>query len=220
MIIIATNNGKQNLIELLGNLKEFSFSRKVCIIDTGSTDQESIDFLNELSDVNNYNFEIQIHQTPYKGYDTGAYIYAINNIESDRYYFIQDSLRIKSKDFFNLIDNKLKPGVVVPLITFGKDQYDSLEQLEFCIKNFGSPYYKKGIFGPMFSILSEDVQKIDKKYLVYPTNKTLQMGMERGWSLIFEKYNFDIDSLEGDYDPMKIMNNQYNYFKKLNPYRS
>jgi len=220
MIIIATNNGKRNLSELLENLKEFSFGRKVCIIDTGSTDPESIDYLKELKEVTGYNFEIEIHQTSYKGYDTGAYIYAINNIESDRYYFIHDSLRIKSKDFFNLIDNKLKPGVVVPLITFGKDRYDSIEQLEFCIKNFGSPYYKKGIFGPMFSILSEDVQKIDKKYLVYPTNKTLQMGMERGWSLIFEKYNFDIDSLEGDYDFTKLISDRYVNFKKIIQYRA
>jgi hypothetical protein len=219
MIIIATNNGKRNLIELLENLNELDLSCKVCIIDTGSTDQESLDFLNELDDVNNYNFEIEIYQTPYKGYDTGAYIYAINNIESDRYYFIQDSLRIKSKDFFNLIDDKLKPGVVVPLITFSSNLYDYQEQIEFCIKNFGSFEFEKGIFGPIFSILSEDVQKIDKKYLVYPTNKSLQMGMERGWAVIFGKYNFEIDPLEGDYDYNKLMTDQYKHFKKVLQYR-
>lgn len=40
MIIIATNNGKRNLSELLENLKEFGLGRSVCIIDTGSTDQD------------------------------------------------------------------------------------------------------------------------------------------------------------------------------------
>jgi hypothetical protein len=219
MIIIATNNGKRNLSELLENLKEIDFSCGVCIIDTGSTDQESIDFLNELDGVNKYDFEIQIYQTPYKGYDTGAYIYAINNIEADRYYFIQDSLRIKSNDFFNLIDNKLKPGKVVPLITFGENLYDYPEQIEFCINHFGSTDFKKGIFGPMFSILLEDVQKIDKKYLVYPTNKSLQMGMERGWAVIFGKYDFEIDSLEGDYDYSKLILDKYVNFKKIIQYR-
>lgn len=220
MIIIATNNGKRNLSELLENLREFGLGRSVCIIDTGSTDQDSIDFLNELSEVNDYNFEIEIHQTPYKGYDTGAYIYAINNIKSERYYFFQDSLRIKTKDFFNLIDSKLKPGKVVPLITFGENLYDYPEQIEFCIKNFGSHEFEKGIFGPMFSILSEDAQKIDKKFLVYPTNKSLQMGMERGWAVIFGKYNFEVDSLEGDYNFPKLITDGYVNFKKIIQYRS
>jgi hypothetical protein len=220
MIVIATNNGKRNLFELLENLKEFSFGRKVCIIDTGSTDPESIDYLKELKEDNSYNFEIEIHQTPYKGYDTGAYIYAINNIKAERYYFFQDSLRIKNKNFFNLIDKKLSPGKVVPLITFEGNLYDYPEQVEFCIKNFGSFEFERGIFGPMFSILSEDALKIDKKFLVYPTNKSLQMGMERGWAVIFRKYNFKVDSLEGDYDFTKLISDRYVNFKKIIQYRA
>ena len=44
MIVIATNNGKQNLIELLSNLNTIDFNCSVSVIDTGSTDRESIDF--------------------------------------------------------------------------------------------------------------------------------------------------------------------------------
>ena len=220
MIVIATNNGKQNLIELLSNLNTIDFNCSVSVIDTGSTDRESIDFLEFLKVNSNYKFKIEVHQTSYKGYDTGAYIYAINNIESDRYYFIQDSIIIKSINFFELVDDKLQPGVVVPLITFGANLYDYQEQIDFCMFHFGECKFQKGTFGPMFSILKEDVNKIDKKYLVYPTNKSLQMGMERGWSVIFEKYNFDIDPLEGDYDYNKLMNDQYNNFKKIIQYRS
>jgi hypothetical protein len=220
MIVIATNNGKKNLIELLSNLKSINFNCPVSIIDTGSTDQESIDFLNTIESDINYKFDIKLYKTPYRGYDTGAYIYAINNIDAERYYFIQDSIRIKSINFFQLIDSKLEIGKVIPLITFGSNLYDYQEQIDFCLSNFGKSDFKRGIFGPIFSILKEDIDKIDKKYLVYPTNKSLQMGMERGWSVIFESHNFDIDPLEGDYNYSKLINDQYNHFKKIIQYRS
>ena len=71
----------------------------------------------------------------------------------------------------------------------------------------------------MFSVLNEDIQKIDKKFLIWPTNKRMQMGMERGWGILFDKYEFIIDSLEGDYDYGKLINDQYLQFKKIINYR-
>jgi hypothetical protein len=132
---------------------------------------------------------------------------------------MQDSIKIKSIDYFIEIDKRLKPGVVVPLITFGPNLYDENEQINFCYDNFDSIEYDKGIFGPIFAITNEDIQKIDKKYLVYPTNKMLQMGMERGWSILFKKYGFEIDPIEGNYDYTLLSNDGYTHFKKYLPYR-
>jgi hypothetical protein len=219
MIVIATNNGKKHLIELLENLNQLGIKYPVSIIDTQSTDQETVDFLNQITDNNPYNFKISVYQTPYRGFDSGAYMYAINNIKSDRFYFLQDSLRIKDPNFFNNINEKLKPGIVVPLITFASNLYDGPDQIEFCLNNFEDTKFTKGIFGPMFSVLNEDIQKIDKKFLIWPTNKRMQMGMERGWGILFDKYEFIIDSLEGDYDYGKLINDQYLQFKKIINYR-
>ena len=219
MIVIATNNGKKYLIEVLYDLKKIGVKEEIAVIDTQSTDIESLEFLESLKNNNDFDLKISVHTTPYRGFDTGAYIYAINNLSADKFYFMQDSIKIKSNDYFNAIDKKLKNGTVVPLITFGPHLYDENEQINFCYENFESIEYDKGIFGPIFAITNSDAQKIDKKYLVYPTNKMLQMGMERGWSIIFKKYAFEIDSLEGDYNYEKLINDGYTYFKKYLPYR-
>jgi hypothetical protein len=142
-------------------------------------------------------------------------MYAMNNIKADKFYFIQDSIRIKNFNIFENFDNKLKIGTIVPLITFPSDLYDSQEQIDFCIKTYGKSDYTKGIFGPMFSILSEDIKKIDKKFLVYPTNKMLQMGLERGWGVIFDICGFNIDPLEEKYDYTQLIDDQYSQFKKI-----
>lgn len=219
MIVISTNNGESNLKKLLSSLNEIKINKPVSIIDTQSSDDNSLKYLDNISKNNPFDFEINFYQTPYRGFDTGAYIYAINNLVTGTFYFLQDSMVIKSEDYFKEIDRKIKPGVVVPLITFQSDFYANHEQTDFCISNFGTHQYEKGVFGPIFSILYEDCQKIDKSFLVYPHNKMTQMAMERGWSIIFDKYNFILDPLEGEKDDYKLFNDGYIYFSKNFPYR-
>lgn len=219
MIVIATNNGKKLLIDLLSDLEKINPKCGVSIIDTQSSDLDSQLFLNNIELENPYKFDIKVYRTPYRGYDSGAYMYAMNNIKADRFYFIQDSMRIKDFNIFENVDKKLKIGTIVPLITFPSNLYDSQEQIEFCLKTYGRSEFTKGIFGPMFSILNEDVQKINKKFLVYPTNKILQMGLERGWGIIFDICGFNIEPLEEEPDFEKswdkLMNDQFSQFKKI-----
>lgn len=219
MIVIATNNGKQYLQELLSDFENIKIEDEISIIDTQSTDKDSLNFLEELKTNSIYNLKINVHQTQYRGFDSGAYIYAINNIESDVFYFMQDSIRIKSIEYFNEIKRKLKVGTVVCLISFPSNFFDSHEQRDFCNTNFDSIDYDTGIFGPIFSITKDDIEKIDKKYLIYPKNKIQQMAMERGWSIIFKKYGITIESLEGSWNPTKLSNDEYVFFTKKFPYR-
>ena len=212
MIVIATNNGKNYLPKLLNSLNELEYSIDVTIIDTQSNDTESIEFINNI-DKDSYKFNISFLQTPYRGFDTGAYIYAIRNIKNvDRFYFLQDSIVIKDIKLFDEINKRLCKGKVVPLVGF-RTLYDNQEQIDFCNDNFGSSYYKCGIFGPMFSILKEDIELIDDNLLVYPNNKNIQMAMERGWSVIFNKYDLNVEPIY-DYDYEKIMNDGYQLFNK------
>jgi hypothetical protein len=212
MIVIATNNGGYHLPLLLESLNALDYKIDVSIIDTQSNDIDSINFLENI-DIKNYKFNISIYQTPYKGYDTGAYIYAIKNIKNvDRFYFIHDSIIIKDIKLFDEIDKILTSGNVVPLLGFTVG-FDNQEQIDFCNNHFGSTYYKYGIFGPMFSILRSDVDLIDDKFLIYPTNKNIQMTMERGWSILFNNYNFNIIPIY-NYDYNRIVNDDYLLFKK------
>lgn len=219
ILVIATNNGKKYLTNLLNSLEIIKFNKKIAIIDTQSTQTDSIEFLKGLKLNNEYNLDIEIYKTPYSGYDTGAYIYAMKNFKYEVFYFIQDSMVIKSIDFFEKIKEKLSPGVIVPIVTFCSNFYDNEEEKNFCLNNLGTYNYSKGIFGPMFSITGQDVSLIEDKWFVLPKNKNEQMAMERGWSIIFEKYNFKIIPLEGEHNNDKLYNDKHIYFKKIFPVR-
>jgi hypothetical protein len=219
MIVIATNNGKQYLSELLTDFENIGVNDEIAIVDTQSNDENSLNFLEELNKNNPYKLNVTIHQTPYRGFDTGAYIYAINNFSSDRFYFMQDSIRIKTIEYFNEIDKKLIEGTVVCLLRFDPNLFDSNDQINFCNSNFGSIDYDNGIFGPIFSITKNDIEKIDKKYLIYPTNKMEQMAMERGWSILFKRYGINVESIQGNWNPNKLSNDEYSLFTKKFPYR-
>ena len=219
MIVIATNNGINFLKESLDSLLKININIPISIIDTGSNDLTSFDFLSEIKD--KYKpLKIGIYKTPYMGYDTGAYIYAINNIKSDKYYFIHDSLIIRDLDFFKKIDIILSDGVVACLLGFGKNLYDNKEQIDFCIENIKSIDYDIGIFGPIFAIMRSDVDKIIDSLNFHPISKIQQMGMERGWSIIFKKYNIKVIPVFGDFDINKIINNKYSNFTKYLPHRN
>lgn len=219
MIVIATNNGASFLKESLDNLSILNVNIPISIIDTGSNDTDSINFLTRVK--SEYKkLKIDVFNTPYSGFDTGAYIYAMNNITAERYYFIHDSLIIKRSDFFSKIDNLLDNGVVVSLLDFSPNSYDNIDQINFCNDNFGSKDYDIGIFGPIFSILKKDVDNIIGNLKNYPTNKNQQMAMERGWSVLFKNKNIKIISLFGTLDINKIIYNEYSYFKKYLPHRN
>lgn len=220
MIVIATNNGMRFLPNLLSDLEKFDITEEISIIDTQSSDVEFINYLENLKLSNDLKLNIKVYQTPYRGFDTGAYIYAMQNFKSDRFIFLHDSIRIKTKEFFDVITEKLKSSNVVSLMTFDGGFWDDNNQINFSIEHFGSGTFKKGIFGPMFSISYSDSQLIDKNILIYPINKYQQQAMERCWSVIFEKYNLTIDSVEGEHNDYKINNDLYQYFTKIKPART
>jgi hypothetical protein len=173
MIVVATNNGINFLPNLLSDLEKLNIEEEISIIDTQSNDSEFIDYLENLKSFNKFNLNINVYQTPYKGFDTGAYIYAIQNLKSDRFIFLQDSIRIKNMGFFNLIDEKLKTSNVVTLLTFDGNWWDNQIQKDFSLKHFGTTIFETGIFGPMFTISYLDSQKIEKNLLIYPENKVV-----------------------------------------------
>jgi hypothetical protein len=217
MIVIATNNGINFLPNLLSDLEKFNITEEISIIDTQSSDSVFINYLESLKSINNFNLNIKVYQTPYRGFDTGAYIYAIQNLKSDRFIFLHDSIRIKSMVFFDLIDEKLKTSNVVPILTFNGDWWDNQIQKDFSLKHFGTTTFDNGIYGPMFSISYLDSQKLNN--LIYPTDKLQQMAMERCWSIIFKNQNFTIDSIEGNHNDFKIDNDMYEYFTKIKVFR-
>lgn len=185
-IIIATNNGKKFLIPLLESIERHGgiFNHRVSIVDTGSTDAESIAYLDELKRNEKYSVNI----TPYKGYDTGAYIWAYKNFQDDEFLFMHDSMEVAEEGW--LQDFGHPPNAVKAYASFGMTfDYGTDQQQRLIDLGIYNPDSATGIMGPIFcvprTVLDSLDQRFDLKRLI-PQKKTDQQGMERGWAMLFD----------------------------------
>jgi glycosyltransferase involved in cell wall biosynthesis len=224
MIVIATNNGMEFLPRLLDSIKEHGwYGQDVCVVDTGSTDVEFLKYLNQLDDIDNrlYPFSLYVERVS-SGYDTGAYkrAYEYNRSVEDLFIFLQDSVEIKSSNWFPAIMNKLQEGDVCAWLTFG-DWYDNQEQVDFVQKYFNEYRYEKGVFAPMFAIRTRDMDKVYEKTGIKDVqvyNKWTQQAMERGWAVAFEQAGLKLVSLD-TMNWERLRGDSYEHFKKSFPVR-
>lgn len=217
MIIITTHNGKNHLENLLSHLNNLDLlEHKVLVVDSGSSDIESIQYLEELKIKNPFNYELIVDKTEYSGYDSGVIIHTMRNYDDERYIFIHDSSLIKNNECLLKLDELMKKeNVVVPFLTFDGNSYDNDYQKKFCESNYGSGENRFGIFASIFAISKNSLAKINKDELFIPTNKEESRAMERCWSVVFEKSGLVVETLEGEYNPDKITNDGYHYFSKF-----
>jgi len=220
MIVISTNNGVKYLTEHLNNYVRMNINMPISIIDTISSDTDAIDLLERIRDKQEFaSLDISTYQTPYRGFDSGAIMWAMKNIDADKYYFLQDSIVIKDIDFFNQIDEKLRDNVVVPILKFHGMYWDNEEQVKWSIEKTGSYDADFGIFGPMFSILKTTSNRLVMDLDFYPETKNNQKAMERVWGVLFKRHGINIDSLCGDFNHQLLINDGYSLFKKYFPER-
>jgi hypothetical protein len=183
MIVIATHNNCDILKRILDSLQRIDLAgHEVSIIDTNSTDVKFIEYFDNLKLQFPYNF----YRTEYTCYDSGAYIWAYQNLKSDKWIFLQDSIDILRKDWIRNIDNLLNEYEVVAGWDFLYSYDPFPEQKEWVELDIEfTDYPQKAIFGPIFAVRNDTMNRIPKHWLKYPTNKLLQQGMERRWSLMF-----------------------------------
>lgn len=220
MIVISTNNGVKFLTEHLNSYVQMNLHLPIAIIDTISTDEDAIQLLQTIKSKEEFaSLNITVYQTPYRGFDSGAIIWAMKNIDADRFYFVQDSIVIKDIDFFKQVDEKLRHNVAVPILIFDGTYWDNMEQVNWSIEKAGSYDTDFGIFGPMFSILKTTSNRLVSLLDFYPETKNNQKAMERVWGVLFKKHGITIDALCGHFNYYLLMNDGYPLFKKYFPER-
>lgn len=208
MIVIATNNGYDTLPQLLRSIEDTNnLDIPVSIVDTGSTDLKFIEYLDTLP--SKYSI-LKIK----KGYDTGAYIHAYENLKSDFYIFLQDSVTILSKDFYSIALNHINNSTFFSYHIFEswEGAYTCEEVLPLHFGQLDIDSYKFGVFGPMFACSKEIMDKLyNSKLYFIPKNKKEQMAMERGWGIMLSKLNIPLTYL----DHYKVLlQNKSPYIKK------
>lgn len=223
MIAIATNNGHKFLPELLQSLETYGTDgHDVLVVDTGSSDPVATAYLESLKSYNGP-FKLTVTHTPYKGYDTGAYLWAFRNFPADTYIFMQDSALVKESGWVQQFESRLTYGVgAVPWLIFPL-QWDSNEQIQFVTEKFQStglaPF---GVFGPMFATTHKALSDLEDQGLlnVIPTNKHEQQAMERGWAFAFTKGGYGVRAIHTAFSADRIRNDQYTTLTKRLPKRA
>lgn len=219
MIVVTTFNGKSHLQRLLSEFNNLNLGKhSVLIVDSGTNENESIEYLNFLKDnKKDFNFNIILDKTENPNYDSGVIHHALKYYDDNDYIFIHDSSSIKNEECLLKIENILSnnKNSVVPFLLFKETDWPSEEQKEFTNNNYGVRPNEYGIFASMFSIDKETANKIDLDKLILPKNKEESRAMERCWSIIFDRHGINVIPLEGYYNHDDIINDNYKYFKKI-----
>lgn len=182
MIVIATNNGITHLPRLLQSIDVHGTGEhKVCIVDTGSTNPEFIQYIDSL-DTSKYIIHKQIG-----GYDTGAYIYAYREFNESEYLFMHDSMEVLSDTW---MDDFTAYNTDVCYYSGFRMCFDGNEQVEWlCNKNIYNAGCLLGVFGPIFYVKRIVLDAISTRFnldSIIPTSKVEQQHMERGWAMMID----------------------------------
>lgn len=222
MIVIATNNGSKYIDSLMASLVVYGpAEEKILIVDTQSSDPEYMGHLKTLQARYSKRIDIEIAQTPYAGYDTGAYIWAYRNYREPEYMFMQDSMFIKKANWLQQFRDKWTDGIsLVSWLKFNVG-YDGEAQKDFVMKNIGvTDTGGWGVFGPIFYTRLEIMDLFESKGLlnIIPTNKIEQMAMERGWAAISTACGLASNNVD-EYNDMRIVSDNYDIIRKVLPKR-
>ena len=205
MIVIATYNDINLLNNLLDSLNTTeNLNENVLVVCTDPNQMGMIKYIHTLPSSNKYKFNILADFTPYAGYDSGAYIYAYNNYVDDYYIFLQDSITVKSPEWFNYFKEKRNEDTINPLLQFSMC-WDNLEQRMWVEQKFNGNFKlpNVGVFGPIFQASRKSLNKINELHNLtkfIPSHKiTSQQGMERGWTYLAVNSGIAINNIDGIY---------------------
>jgi glycosyltransferase involved in cell wall biosynthesis len=196
-VVIAHNNGVDKLTPLLHDLKTHgTHGWKICVVDTGSTDDRSLGYLEYLDKYE----DIKILRR-HGGYLSGAWNTAYENLlDARQYVFIHDSMRVVNPNFLpnfvSLFENNNLGAAAYAAFQF--PSWDCQEQVDW-LSNYldMSVHPPHGIFGSCFLTSREVLRDLDSKGLmgIIESNKVQCMAMERGWSIAFKQAGYDVKFL-------------------------
>ena len=197
LIVISTiNKDNFDLFECVQNYKGNS---DVLVVDTGSNDSQ-IEKTKHLCDKYGFYFhKALMSDYDFSGVKTAHHEDKYSNYE--KYWFQQDTCFPKKN--YELIFDKIKNNSPVAWFLFERSicPFDNEISVQFCKNHFNSTDYDLGIFGPIFGISRTDLTNIINPSNIRVECKSHATGMERGWAILFKKYNFKVHSLDGILTP-------------------
>jgi hypothetical protein len=195
LLVVATNNGDDRVRQIVA-----ATDTPILVVDTNLERGPRPDDILDKPHV------VGWLQTPYGGYDTGAYLWAYFNVEAAEYMFMQDSCLPRSRDFVDTFHDYMPgPMGVVAWNLFSLTIWDSPEQrtaVDFTMGQ-GAPWPDKGIFGPIFYTSRLALDRLARKRLLppYALHKQGAQGMERAWAIGFHRVGIPVRGLTDTHEP-------------------
>lgn len=226
LVVIASNNGASLLPRCLQSLGD---RHKRLVVDTGSTDPDSQKYVQRRINANKaakIGSSVMFEQLPFKGYTTGAYLWAYWHYKAEHYFFMQDSMELTedTDDFLRDFKNALPERGAAAWATF-KEDFDTPEQKQWAHYILNSDpddhpnntvYPERGIFGPVFYVSRKTLDELNDRGLLppTPTTKYQAQGMERVWPWLFHKAGMEVASVGGEWDAGKMERGEFGIFRK------
>ena len=198
-MIVISNNNSPSIESFLERMNECRGNYDVLLVDTHSNNEDYENLC--IEECKKYDFIWKKSDSP--DYDFSGIKTAMKYFPREKYWFQQDTLIPKSSDCYDKIFKEIKDNTPVSWLGFERkvSPFDNEDSLQFCLDNFNSSDYDTGIFGPNFGITRDDVSRIKEIDNLYVTNKIEQSSMERGWAILFKKYNMTPKYMEGILTP-------------------
>lgn len=211
LVVIPTHNGKEILRRCLDSISDLY---PILVVDTCSDDIESKVFALNIKEFYP-KLNIKGCAIPFKGYPTGAYLWAYWHYKADRYLFLQDSIEVQEVDYVKPFREAMPPLGMVAWTVFGMG-YDSDTQKAWLDYMYTPNHPAMGVFGPIFYTSRESLDDLRDKQLLpsYPINKAQSQGMERGWPLAFHTAGQEIKAVYPMWNSGAMEAGTFGLFKK------
>ena len=209
LVVVATNNGKKRIEQFLSAQ---THRHPIAIVDTGSRDTEAIQYLERLP---RERPGVEVLQTPYRGYDTGAYLWAYWNLPFKNYLFLQDSMTPRVPDYAERMLT-VANGWVAAWAGFNIGIWDGQEQLDsvmYMFRHVPGDLPEYGIFGPNFLASHDALDRLRERGLLpsVPTHKEAAQGCERGWAIAFHRAEIPVSIVVPEHEPRRTEMEQGKY---------
>jgi hypothetical protein len=204
-LVVIAANGTNYIHRCLDSLGD---KYPILVVDTFSDEPIQIDRPN-----------VEVCRMPFKGYGSGAYLWAYWHYEAENYLFLQDTLVAKEPDYLKyFIENQPERGACAwALFSMSVDDDAQSQFIRYCYTTM--PEF--GLFGPIFYISRASLDELRDKKLLPPTpmKKEHDMACERMWAMAFAQAGMELKSAAGIYDAGRMSEGQFPIFQKDFPNR-
>jgi hypothetical protein len=207
LVVIATNNNIPVLMRLLASIDrhsdtfEIPSDLEVLVVGTAPGEGKRV---KDALQGRTWRFTLAVDETPWAGYDTGAYLWAYWNHAAEEFLFMHDSCEITGPGWYEqfYVVHQETGALVVPWCTFSPYLLGVVPVERECIVSTYGLYEEPGygFFGPIFWATRTALDRIAAAGYMHfvPSTKVQAQACERFWALYCSRLRIPVAPVHRD----------------------